>query len=477
MGLIRSLSDRIKASFHAETEVNPYIIFDALNYMVVILNEHGRIRYLNKAFCDFTAVDRDKSIGKPFTEIEPLTHIRKDIEDALMLKLPKTASINLGGSIFGVNICPIPGPWGSFKGIIVHYRNITKRVEIENELIRRNRELTVINTLSTSFISSRNIDAVLSDLLEKTILVTNFDCGCIVILEEDTYVIKAHKGFSMKFLKQAEEGELTTIWEGISCTDEPFYIVEDVRSEQGLDVFWNEGIMTIIGMCLRSTDKVSGILCLSSRSKHTIDFEDISLLSTISNQVALIFEKVRLYEETKHLSVTDGLTGLYNIRYFYEALDTEIARTNRYGTPFSLVILDIDDFKHYNDSFGHQAGDNILKAIAAILKRESRKTDILARYGGEEFISILPNTEKEEASILAERIRRIIADETFLKDLGGVKVYVSGGVATYPSDGSDSKSILYASDMALYAAKARGKKNIFCYRRDDEKDIFKAKKP
>ena len=189
------------------------------------------------------------------------------------------------------------------------------------------------------------------------------------------------------------------------------------------------------------------------------------MMSLVGNQISLILEKVRLFEETKRLSITDALTGLYNARFFYHSLDKEIERARRYSEHFSLVIFDIDDFKEINDTYGHQAGDDILREFARILLGYSRKTDIVARYGGEEFVIILPNTKKKEAFLLSDRIREQVCDYTFTCNGNDVKITISGGIAGFPNDGDDARKLLYAADMALYAAKRAGKKQVIMYDR------------
>ncbi|MEC4676563.1 MAG: GGDEF domain-containing protein, partial [Nitrospirota bacterium] len=161
--------------------------------------------------------------------------------------------------------------------------------------------------------------------------------------------------------------------------------------------------------------------------------------------------------------------------YFYECLDLEIARTNRYGKSFSLILFDIDNFKKINDTYGHLAGDEVLQGLANILKSISRETDIVVRYGGEEFIIILPNTDEEETILLAERIKDIVYKTTFMVyETTGVKVTLSGGIASYPQNASDAKNLLSAADTALYSAKAAGKNQIFCFKgMIDEKNFQK----
>jgi diguanylate cyclase (GGDEF)-like protein len=195
-----------------------------------------------------------------------------------------------------------------------------------------------------------------------------------------------------------------------------------------------------------------------------VDFELASIMALVGNHVTHIVGKIKLFLETKRLSVTDALTGLYNTRYFYRSLDLEIARTNRYNNPFSLILFDIDNFKQLNDTYGHQAGDEVLQELAHILKSISRETDTVVRYGGEEFIIILPNTPEEETIFLANRIRNIIQEHNFhVSNLEKGNITLSGGIASYPKDAGNAKSLLNAADIALYAAKAAGRNIVLCY--------------
>jgi diguanylate cyclase (GGDEF)-like protein len=213
---------------------------------------------------------------------------------------------------------------------------------------------------------------------------------------------------------------------------------------------------------LRTGEHVMGCLVLCSRIETAFDFDLASLLSLIGNNLSVIADKIKLFQETQRLAITDGLTGIYNARFFYDELEKEIARSERYSTPFSLALFDIDDFKLINDTYGHQAGDEVLRDVADMIMKASRKSDIVARYGGEEFISILPNTSKEEAYKHSCRIKEAVEGKNYLGE-NSVRLTISGGISTFPGDAEDAKSLLYASDMALYKAKAAGKKTIYCY--------------
>lgn len=171
------------------------------------------------------------------------------------------------------------------------------------------------------------------------------------------------------------------------------------------------------------------------------------------------------YNQLLERSIRDGLTGLYNYGYFQEQLNSEINRARRYKRQFSLLILDVDYFKVYNDTNGHPAGDNVLRELAGILLSNSRNTDLVARYGGEEFVIMLPETGKEGAAAVAEKIRRAVAEYPFKyqeKQPGG-NLTVSIGVASFPEDASSAGELINKADQALYKAKKCGKNCYMLY--------------
>jgi diguanylate cyclase (GGDEF)-like protein len=209
-------------------------------------------------------------------------------------------------------------------------------------------------------------------------------------------------------------------------------------------------------------------------------FEDISLISSVARRA---IDKIRLTAENnalleklrqknveleksnemlKNLAIRDGLTGLYNHRHFQEALTTELLRSRRYSRSVSLIFLDVDFFKKYNDTHGHPEGDKILVALARIFQDCLRMSDSVARYGGEEFVFLLPETAKEGALHVAESIRKKVFDHPFpgreTQPLG--RVTISLGVATFPQDGTDGSSIIERADKALYDAKKTGRNRV-----------------
>ena len=161
------------------------------------------------------------------------------------------------------------------------------------------------------------------------------------------------------------------------------------------------------------------------------------------------------------LAVTDGLTGLYNHRHFHERLTLEVERSQRSGLPLSLLMLDVDHFKQFNDTFGHPAGDEVLRQLARVLADTRRANDVVARYGGEEFAVILVDTPKFTAAKVAERVRERINTHDFSEAAPRAgKLSASIGVATFPDDGADAETLVRSADQALYAAKRAGRNRV-----------------
>ena len=187
----------------------------------------------------------------------------------------------------------------------------------------------------------------------------------------------------------------------------------------------------------------------------------LAILAFISAFIVKYLIKSRDFEQQYKLATTDGLTELYNHRYFQEQMLMMVENAKRYDREFSLIILDIDFFKKFNDTFGHQAGDAVLRQVAHTLKKNVRATDIVCRYGGEEMSIILPNTPKDEASSTAQKICERVANNKYkLSNDKEGHVTISLGVATYPHDGSTPSEIIEAADKRLYSAKNNGRNRV-----------------
>lgn len=218
----------------------------------------------------------------------------------------------------------------------------------------------------------------------------------------------------------------------------------------------------VVSPLLRN-ENIVGLLCLGPNIKEEVYSEDsLETVSILTNMLAVALHNAQMYEHIKELSYTDGMTGLHNYRFFRLRLKEELARARREGGNVSLLIIDVDHFKNYNDTLGHPAGDKVLRKVSDILKKSVRDNDIVARYGGEEFAIILPGASKEGAIALADRIRLKVEQTKFYQEeiQPGGKLTISVGTATFPKDSVSEEELIFFADQALYYAKKTGRNRV-----------------
>jgi two-component system, cell cycle response regulator len=226
------------------------------------------------------------------------------------------------------------------------------------------------------------------------------------------------------------------------------------------------GIKSILVIPIFFRKEIIGTLLLrTSRANHAFTKREIQLCVSLANASshalynAFLFQK--LYREKaklEKLAVTDYLTGIYNIRYFYSRLEEEFSRAERYQLPLSCIMLDIDHFKKINDTYGHRIGDFVLREFAQLVKRYTRKSDLLARYGGEEFILLLPQTSLKGALIEARRLQKVVKEMQFPQLQKDQRVTVSFGIACLPDERiKNPDDLINFADNALYMAKEKGR--------------------
>ncbi len=264
-------------------------------------------------------------------------------------------------------------------------------------------------------------------------------------VREELERMEERKPFRLKIHLVSRGGEKILVESiGILKGDLLFLTLRDLREKVELERRWENTKKEL-------TEKIQ------ERNQYA---RELQALKDLYKERLKEIEKMR--EEALLLSYIDDLTGIYNHRFFIQQLTLEVERQKRYAQPLSLLMIDIDHFKHYNDTNGHLAGDQVLKAIALLIQHGVRQTDIVARYGGEEFAAILINARKEKAFEIAERIRRSVAETCFPNEKAqpGRDLTVSIGVATFSPPLLTLTDLIRKADHALYQAKKKGRNRV-----------------
>lgn len=348
--------------------------------------------------------------------------------------------------------------------------------EARQELNRRIFELYTLYNISKILSTTFEAEELLKEIVKKVSSDLNIEDVVVMLLDDKThelYVTSCTAGLpgTCKYVgRRYKVGEGFYGWVAMSGEAR---LVRDVSMEKDIvpgDILDPE-IQSIIAVPFVARGKILGLLCAYKNKPGVFERGDLALLIAVAEHVALALENAKLYKETKMMAITDGLTGLYNHRFFMARLKEEIKRADRYDRPLSLMIMDIDYFKHYNDTHGHQGGDEILRQLADVITKTIRNFDTAARYGGEEFVVIFSETNREQAISMAGRIRKAIEDYPFpLKETQpGGNLTVSIGVAAFKpvpagikqeADAANADELIKKADDALYAAKEAGRNRV-----------------
>jgi diguanylate cyclase (GGDEF)-like protein len=323
------------------------------------------------------------------------------------------------------------------------------RDELQNGLAR----------LGETLAGSHDLDRILHVVLESAMASARASGGMVMLLSpgRDQLVLSAADGLEVPLDLRVALGD--GVSGGVALRGEPVR----GRVGHGPGELWpavGEPTGTsCIAVPLKSSGTVIGVLDLyGSALPGGFDDNDVATIRTFAAQATVAVDNVLLHEEAQRLSITDGLTGLWNYRYFTMSVTKEIERASRFDRPLALLMLDLDHFKDVNDSFGHQRGDAVLIELAGRIRAEARDVDTVARYGGEEIVVVLPETDEAGARQAAERFCSAIRRKPFGEPgLPPIRLTVSAGVAVYPFHGSTASALLACADAALYEAKHAGR--------------------
>lgn len=391
-----------------------------------------------------------------------------EVKEGKEVKHYQTIRMHKDGHLIDISLTlsPVKDIFGNIIGVSSIMRDITEsiaavkklkelndQISLERKKIRK--VLSIEEHLNTIFDINKLIDYVVG----KTMDVFEAEKCSVIIVDYDTreLCLKGHKGIDVKFVL-GKELMLENSIASILARDGVPVLVSDIESDHRFSRKNRPSYKTksFISAPIKLGGNLMGFINVADKISETgnvFSELDLKILCMVVRQVAVAMENAKLYRSLKHLTMTDPLTNIYNFRYFAKTLDHEITRLKRHPQrPLCLFMIDVDDFKSYNDTFGHLAGDALLQAISKVFTQNIREIDIACRYAGDEFVVILPETDIAEAKMVARRIRKAVEDISLKR-----KVTVSIGIAKCSTHETNRYDLIQNADMALLKAKRDGK--------------------
>ncbi len=357
-------------------------------------------------------------------------------------------------------ILPTIKPSASKKVLKRNYSPLNILSKVNELLDKKLYELTVLNKIGELVAEITDYDKVIESFGELLSNLLGYSFLSIVLFEEN--IIEVHtivrEDISLSYyndvrnniIKEISSNENNELKEKIIGNN---HLVDSHNKED----FPKDYTYVKIG---KKGKDVQGVIVMGSSKEKQFSNEEKNMLKTIANYSFLMVQSAKLYAKVKNLSITDQLTQLYNHGFIIKRLEEEFKQAERYGRELSIIMADIDFFKKVNDTYGHQTGDYVLRKISQLMLDSVREIDIVGRYGGEEFLIILPETNKKNAAIIAERIRKKVEEYDFSRYLTSFTVTISMGIAEYKKELKTTEELIKRGDQALYKAKENGRNRV-----------------
>jgi diguanylate cyclase (GGDEF)-like protein len=334
------------------------------------------------------------------------------------------------------------------------------------QLTRQSQELSIFHDVAKALTSSLDLDSILQTIMDKMAEYFRPDTWSLLMVDEqrDELYFAIAVGEAAEALKNVrlKLGEGIAGWvakhgEQVISPD----VRNDPRFAKHIDDITQWQTHSVICMPLRSRLRVLGVIQLVNLDMAQFNEPEVFFLQSICDYAAIAIENAKWVEKIQELTITDDCTGLYNARHLYKTLDTEVYRSSRFGYEFSVLFIDLDHFKAVNDTYGHLIGSKLLAEIGYLIKAQLRLIDFAFRYGGDEFVVLLPQTGKDQALVVAKRLRDGLRATQFCHAEGlNLNVRASIGLATYPHDARDAHDIIRQADEMMYLVKNTTRDNI-----------------
>jgi diguanylate cyclase (GGDEF)-like protein len=330
-------------------------------------------------------------------------------------------------------------------------------------LTRVNALVMVISTISTK----NHLRDIFTESLQEARKVFDADSGLIYSVEPETghMAIISSFGYSDEILEKMQKRGMENASACEACLEMRAVTVDNLSTDEKCSNLQKVKTGSCVCIPIEGGDKLLGVLHLRRRHPDAFTPEDVQLAQALTYQFGLAMQRASLFEQVNRLAITDSMTGLYNYRKLTRDLEREIVRSRRYHHPFSFIMADIDHFKVLNDTYGHPAGDAVLREVASALNSGRREVDRVYRYGGEEFAVLLPETDWPEAFEVAEKLRmRIEEIEVEAPEQPApIGTTISMGVASFSRDSLALENLISSADEALYSAKESGRNKVVAH--------------
>ncbi len=445
---------------------------------VVITDRDGNIEYVNPAFEATTGYTQQEVLGKTPRLLKSGKHkssFYKDLWDTVLAGKAFRAVItnrkkNSDLYYADQTITPIKDASGEITHFVSVWKDITERMHYREQLETLNQDLEFekhkfeqILNFDEKIGTFTDLNKLVDFVIRGIAAILEAERCSLMLLDEKTgeLCIKGAIGLDHKIMRESKLSLGKGIAGLVAKEGKPLLVkVIDTDQRIGRKNLPTYRTKSFLSVPILLDQKLLGVVNVTDKKSSEADvFTDLDLriLLAIVRQSAVAIENTELYKQLKYLTVTDPLTNLYNYRHFMKILDYEIGRLRRFKRPLSLLIMDVDDFREYNEAFGLLEGDSLLREISRILSENLREVDIICRYASDEFVVILPETKISEAKAIAEKIRNLAAELKFKK-----AITLSLGLVSCAKEMNRHDLILKA-DAALTQAKRQGKNQVYCH--------------
>lgn len=441
-------------------------VFYSMSDGVLILDEQDRVIDMNPAAERIIRVKLEKVIGKPAGEVlREWSSVIRRYQGVQVTQAE--VSLGEGDALhdFELRTSPLTGWREQYRGRLLMLRDITKRKRVEDAEREQRLVAETLRDTAAELSSTLDLDEVFDRILLNLGRVAPHNASNIMLIEGDTCRVVRCRGYAemgtellvmgLRFEYQHFDNLQT-----MAKTGQPVLISNTRESSGWKSVPESSWLLSYMGAPILIKGEVIGFIGMDSAVPGVFTPAHLERLRLFAEQSAIAIENARLYREMQELAVIDDVTGLYNRRKFFDLGQHEVEKAWSSDQPISAIIMDLDRFKSINDTYGHQVGDQALRAVASICRENLRNIDIVGRYGGDEFVILLLDCDAQTAGRIAGRLCQAIADTFLPTSRGSLHLTASLGVATAQGDQMTLQGLILNADQALMAAKQAGRNRV-----------------